>query len=115
MKKWIALCALLVAPISNASNELSAQVRFLLPDNVKSVEAAVTHFIEPFGYEVQMNAPAPAESIDILHQSIAASLPKRGSLVTIKEAILAVVPKNVHLIIDEKAKLIAFEQSRDEK
>lgn len=87
---------------------LKSHVRFEIPDNVKTVQDAARYFIEPHQYSLLFSNKLAPESRQIAAQALEPPLPF-GAILTVEEALLAVIGKKQRLVVDNSNNLIAFE------
>jgi hypothetical protein len=89
------------------NQELKSQVRFIVPSGTNTVAEAAEYFIKPHKYTITYTGAAPAEARDIANQPIPEVI-RRGSIMSIEQAILSMLHEDQALIIDTDAKLISF-------
>lgn len=88
-------------------NPLKVQARFVLPQDIKTVEQAARYFIEPYGYAVQYRGSSPSEARLIGQTALGPGLPK-GKIMSVETALLKLLDDDEMLIIDNDNRLISF-------
>jgi hypothetical protein len=89
------------------NQELKSQVRFIVPSEANTVAEAAEYFIKPHKYEITYSGTAPAEAMEIANQPIPEVI-RRGTIMSIEQAILSMLREDQALIIDTEAKRISF-------
>ncbi len=108
---WV-LIGLTVCGVGSGSawaitDPLNAQVRFALPDSVRTVGQAYTYFLAPSAYHITTLPPASPQASRGFRTALPFPLPVQEVL-TIKKALLAVTPMSWSVVIDQEHLLISL-------
>ncbi len=105
----VLVMGLCIHPLSGwaITDPFNAQVRFSLPDRVKTVGQALAYFLAPSQYHLTTLPPASPKAGEGLRAGLPFPLPIQQVL-TVKEALLAVTPESWILVIDREHKLISL-------
>lgn len=102
------LCSFSASALQNI-DPIDVAARTTWDDNTTTVAHAVEWLLEPTGYEIQTEFPAPAATASLLKQPIPPSM-KLHRTMPIIDALQLLVGLDNTVIIDRKHQLIAFEK-----
>lgn len=108
VRKLSAALLLFFAATTNAEvDPLSVYVRTIYPQDTRTVIDAVEYILEPIGYQIVLDSPAPLDARELASKRIEpiAKLPRTMS---IADAILVLIGTENYLIVDHKHKLVSF-------
>lgn len=103
---FAALC--LVSVVVRAEiDPLNVYMRTAYPPEAKTVSDAAEFLLEPTGYELKLDAPAPRDAQELASQPIT-PIARLHRTMTIIDALLVLVGTEHYLVIDREHKLISF-------
>lgn len=106
----IAISISMIAMTSHASgyDVLKMGARATFPPDIRTVGQATRYLLEPTGYKLLLNDPAPYESEEIASQPISKNA-LSSKVYPVEDVILRLVGKDNRIIIDHENKLVSFE------
>ncbi len=96
---------------ASAFGPMRISVRTGLPEHVSTVGAAARYYADIIGYKLETVCPAPEKSEKIADEAISL-FSRRNIVLPIEEAILNLLRQRYVLIVDNKSRLYAFDESR---
>lgn len=98
-------------PVRVNVDPLSLYVRTVWPEDVKTVSAAVSYLLEPTGYRLTLNYPAPSDALKLAERSIP-PIAKLHRTMPMVDAIQLLIGLDNYVIIDHRNKLVSFSRSK---
>jgi len=87
---------------------LELLTRTRIPPSARTVEQAAAYLLEPTGYRLALScAGCPAEAAEIARKPVS-PLALKPQLTTIQRALVLVAGSEVHLLVDDKTRLVSF-------
>lgn len=102
---------LLLASASASAAGLDLRIRPQLPPDVTTVGDAARYYLEPTGYSFIAATPATGDARE-LASFPAKRPPANAQVVTVEQALLALLPPGTDLFIDDDAKAVAIGESK---
>ena len=90
-------------------NTLTLSVRTSWEDNIKTVGSAVRYILEPSGYSLVIDYPAPKEALDISLKAIP-PVAKINRTMPIIDLIQILIGMDNTIVIDHEHKLLSFQK-----
>jgi type IV pili sensor histidine kinase/response regulator len=113
MKKWLFALSMTLALNANAGSmavnidALQVPVRTIFPTHITHVEQAVTWLIEPMGYRILTDYPAPESAKILLSKPIPAAAKMHRTMAMV-DAIQLLIGEENTIILDNEHQLITF-------
>lgn len=113
MKRWLFALSMSLALNANADSmavnidALQVPVRTIFPTHITHVEQAVTWLIEPMGYRILTDYPAPESAKLLLSRPIPPSA-KLHRTMALVDAIQLLIGEENTIILDNEHQLITF-------
>lgn len=116
MKKTLCALALMVCAGTNTAfakevDTLQVSVRTVYPTTVNTVGDAVKWFVEPLGYYVLTDHPAPASAKALLAKPIPMEAMMHRTM-PVLHAVQLLIGQNNTIIVDKKNRLITVSEGR---
>ena len=105
--RFLILFLLFATSLARAEDPLDVLVRPQLPSSVKTVGEAAAWYAETIGYRFYSRAPASGDARKLSYTTVR-TFGDNEPPVPLREALLAIVPADVDLIIDRSNKAIAY-------
>lgn len=90
---------------------LSLYARTVWPEDVTTVGAAVSYLLEPSGYKLALNYPAPSDALRLANGSIP-PIAKLHRTMPVVDAIQLLIGLDNYVIVDHRNKLVSFSRSK---
>lgn len=116
MLNRVLLCALLVPVVSSGAevekieiNPLSLHVRTVYPEDVKTVGDAARYLLEPTGYRLVVDYPAPTDSVRLVERKVP-PIAKIHRTMPVLDALQILIGSDNWIVVDRNHKLISFSE-----
>jgi hypothetical protein len=107
----LSLLALALAPIlAHAGDPLDRRIRPQLPTTVKTLGSAVTYYLGPTGLRLFLQTPGGGDARALAARPVR-SVPADAPVVSVREALKAILPANTKLLLDTKAGAVTLAPS----
>ena len=98
---------------ASAQNSLNFSVRSYLSEEIVDCKQAVEYYLEPSGYALTTEPPAPSEASNILNGKVI-DYGKSGDIMTVQDALLRLFDYDIALYVDHENKLVSFGYIKNE-
>ena len=106
--RWLILIVLgwVSSSVIASDDVLDTHVRPKLPPHVRTVADAATYYAETVGYRFYAHTPGSGDARKLVYSPVRRI--DNDSVVTLREALLSIVPEHVSLMVDHRANALAY-------